>query len=256
MDRARPWRVFPAAVFSGLAAAVVGTSVYPVLGVPLYKETSQLHGLAAWLASDAVGVLAITPLFYLAVREGREELTRESLRECLITVLAPFACLWLLYGAPAAALPPWLASPHLIWLPIAWALLRYSQFAVLFATVTSFYTLWIVTVRGHGPFLLDRPDASGSAILVFVGITTAVTLLVQGLIAQLRLAHERLESRNIELSSEVEFQIEQLEHELEERSRLQRSLERAKKAAEQASQAKSEFLANMSHEIRTPHVHR
>ncbi len=58
-------------------------------------------------------------------------------------------------------------------------------------------------------------------------------------------AHDRLEQR-------VEERTSQLQVEINERERIQQELVRAKDAAEAASQAKSEFLANMSHEIRTP----
>ena len=61
----------------------------------------------------------------------------------------------------------------------------------------------------------------------------------------LKRAHEELEER-------VEQRTSELVNEIRERERVQKDLIYTKEAAEEANRAKSEFLANMSHEIRTP----
>ncbi len=61
----------------------------------------------------------------------------------------------------------------------------------------------------------------------------------------LKRAHDQLEERVTQRTSE-------LVGEIRERERIQKDMSHAKEAAEAANRAKSDFLANMSHEIRTP----
>ncbi|MGP8331854.1 MAG: response regulator, partial [Methanosarcinaceae archaeon] len=68
----------------------------------------------------------------------------------------------------------------------------------------------------------------------------------------LQKAHNKLEIRVQERTSELVKSNEQLGQEIAERKGTEEKLRQAKEAAEAANRAKSEFLANMSHEIRTP----
>ncbi|MCK4339033.1 MAG: response regulator [Candidatus Cloacimonetes bacterium] len=68
----------------------------------------------------------------------------------------------------------------------------------------------------------------------------------------LRKAHDELEIRVKERTTELRATNEQLQQEITERKRTEIALAEAKVAAESANKAKSDFLASMSHELRTP----
>jgi signal transduction histidine kinase/DNA-binding NarL/FixJ family response regulator len=82
-------------------------------------------------------------------------------------------------------------------------------------------------------------------------IIPVLVYLYQGSINNLieRVRRSETEKREAEL-----FQLKnvELQHEIEERKRVEADLLKARKNAESANQAKSTFLANMSHELRTP----
>ena len=69
---------------------------------------------------------------------------------------------------------------------------------------------------------------------------------------EIQSAKEELESAHDQLERRVEERTSQLTGEIQERQRVLADLEKAKDNAEAANRAKSDFLANMSHEIRTP----
>ncbi|MCK5341547.1 MAG: GAF domain-containing protein, partial [Desulfobulbaceae bacterium] len=85
-------------------------------------------------------------------------------------------------------------------------------------------------------------------------VADEITVGIERMLAEdeLKKAHDALEFRVRERTSELGKVNLALRKEIDDRRRIEHELEQAKAVAENAALAKSEFLANMSHEIRTP----
>ena len=93
-------------------------------------------------------------------------------------------------------------------------------------------------------------DASGQPVRM-IGINRDITEQKRAKEA-LQKAHDELEQRVKERTSELTRANELLQAEVQQRRQIEAALRQAKEAAEAASRAKSTFLATMSHELRTP----
>ena len=216
-------RFIPAAFASGLTSAIFGVGVYELLGQQLF-DLSLLHSLATWTISNAVGVVIIAPVYFMALASEQSFCTSLRLRSMTTGLVVVTATVILLFGPFSSELPVWLNQPHLIWIPIVWAMLYYPQFVVSILCVVTFYLLWITTALGYGPFAQQTPDSAVTSMQVFAGISFTFALLIQALVERLRKIQARLRMRNSELRAELEDKVRQLEVELVQRRELEENL--------------------------------
>jgi signal transduction histidine kinase/CheY-like chemotaxis protein len=200
------------AAFIGTAVAAIGGTV----GIKLFHSatTPALTIWQHWVASDALGIVAVAPLVIelaaaLRQRPPRRELIEGVLAVAALTLMSGLAIL-LPSELVATVVPIALLFPPLLWL----AARCRPVFAAAAACLVSLLVVWTITF-GAGYF--GNPDlpigervlaAQASILLVSLG-----SLVLASLFAEIR-------DKNHEL--------------------------------EIASQHKSQFLANMSHELRTP----
>ncbi|MBF0194828.1 MAG: response regulator [Magnetococcales bacterium] len=117
----------------------------------------------------------------------------------------------------------------------------YFMFFLIIALLGIFISWWLARTITTPLTMLDQATKSLAAGRMSTRVAIHSNDEVGGLIQSFNQMAQDLESSNQELQREVE-----------ERTRLESAHRKAKKDADSANKAKSEFLASMSHEIRTP----
>ncbi len=165
----------------------------------------RLHGgdfgstFVTWWASNAAGLLILTPVLLAPVASARLGASGRRKLEAavLLAVLATCACL--LFGLASLALLPltFLLLPGMLW-----AALRFGVFGCAVAGMVVAAIAVGATLNGHGPFALSpglTPQARVLLLQLFLAATIVLPLLIA--VAQAERDHVRaeLERQRIEL---------------------------------------------------------
>jgi PAS domain S-box-containing protein len=172
-----------------LGLMAFGAAIAPMLAASVGATTLLLTHVRAWsgfssawqvwFLGDAMGVLIITPLFFVTRRELTTSLKKSSMIE-------PFA---LLFGLTATCLAifggrlglgmkddtlAFLAFPFVIWAAIRFRALGAAIATFLIAAIS----VW-GTAHGNGPFVKHNPLHDAALLQIFIAVT-AITGLVLG----------------------------------------------------------------------------
>jgi PAS domain S-box-containing protein len=171
-----------------LGLMALGAAVAPMIAASVGVITLLLTHVRAWSGfstawqvwwlGDAMGVLIITPMFFVR----RRELIR-SFRNC--GIIEPLA---LLFGLVATCLAifgqlgPGLKDDALAFLAfpfVIWAAIRFRTFGAAIATfLIAAISVW-ATAQGNGPFAKHNPLHDAALLQIFIAVT-AITGLALG----------------------------------------------------------------------------
>ena len=248
-----------------LVAASIGT-IGMILGGSGSWENAHIMWFMWWLG-DACGILLFTPLLYAWWRPPKMWSAGKRLFEWLVVITFPMLISWYtFYGKQVAQLQAsgnlqFLVVPFLLWAAIRLGL----RGTTLVSLIICGWVLW-GAANNSGPFAMDSAVAVGLIESSVILVITLTGLVVQALFREhvlsmdkLRNAHQQLEERVKERTSDLECSNERLRQEIETKTlaekalnKSERQLHKAKQAAEQASDSKTRFLAAASHDLRQP----
>lgn len=248
-----------------LSAASVGTLAM-LLGGNGTLEDAHIMWFVWWIG-DACGILLFTPLLYVWWRRPKKWSAGKRLFEWLIVITFPMLISWYtFYGEQVAQLQAsgnlqFLVVPFLLWAAIRLGL----RGTTLVSLIICGWVLW-GAANNSGPFAMQSAVAVGLIESSVILVITLTGLVVQALfrehslsMGKLRNAHQQLEERVKERTSDLEHSNERLRQEIRVKTQTEnalnkseRQLHKAKQAAEKASESKTRFLAAASHDLRQP----
>jgi PAS domain S-box-containing protein len=186
-ERVREVAIFVGVVVSGAVIAPT-LALLPLATIYPLPAMELLANWWTWWQGDACGMLLITPLVLTWSAPGMTW-TREKVLE-----LIAFAALLLAAGDfvfTGSAGRTFVMVPFIVW-----AAFRFGQREVTTTSaVICAMALWYTLGRFTGPFAEVPSNESLLLLLVFVSTVVVTGLMLCALLAQLRAAHEELETR-------------------------------------------------------------
>ncbi len=196
------------AILGLLAATVAGTAISGIGGAVSYKlfhspDVPMMTSWWHWFASDAVGILAVAPLFIGVATSIRRPPVRVEIREASVALGALAAMTIFIIAMPEQAwetmLPGVLLVPILLWIAARFR----SVFSAVGGFMVSLMVVW-TTIYGIGHFGGRGLSAEDRALQAqtFVVFVMLGALVSAALFAERRRAESRLVRSNLALERE------------------------------------------------------
>ncbi len=196
-----------------VAAALGSTLVSATVGVATLYASGVVTGAGlavawrAWWVGDAIGDLIVAPLLLVWWTPPRLPAPRARIVEGAAVCVLSLACSFAVFGGKLAM------GIHLLFAPLVWAAVRLRQRGSSLAILIISASAIAGTAAGHGPFTHAELHNGLLELQSFMGLVTAVTLLLGAAVAE---------------------------------------RDHARRVAVEALQGRDDFLSIASHELRTP----
>jgi len=198
-----------------LGLMALGAAVAPIIAASVGVTTLLLTHVRAWSGfstawqvwwlGDAMGVLVITPMFFVTRRELIRSFRASRIMEPLALLFGLVATCLAIFGRMGPGMKDdalaFLAFPFVIW-----AAIRFRAFGAAIATfLTAAISVW-ATAHGKGPFTKQDPLHDAALLQIFIGVTGITGLALGAVITERAEAGEASESKDKLLTALQEAQ--------------------------------------------------
>jgi PAS domain S-box-containing protein len=226
LDRVRD--VLALVVFGAVASTIVSASVgMASLGIGGQIDARDVPAAwRLWWLGDMGGDLIVAPLLFALATSRLVKPHRRQVIEGLSLAVLVIAISGLTFSqsTPLA---------YLIFPLLAWSALRFGQLgATVGPSVVAVVSVWF-TARGMGPFAESSRDDSLLLSQTFVGVTSAMSLLMAGFVTERSNAKAALQTARDELERRVHERTAELARSLEARKEIESGLRQSERQLRQ-----------------------
>jgi len=211
-----------------LGLMALGAAVAPMIAASVGVITLLLTHVRAWSGfstawqvwwlGDAMGVLIITPMFFVTRRELIRSFRTPGIIEPLVLLFGLVATCLALFGRLGLGLKDdalaFLAFPFVIW-----AAIRFRTFGAAIATfLIAAISVW-GTAHGNGPFAKHNPIHDAALLQIFIGVTAITGLVLGAVITERAEAGEASETKGklVTALQDAQVSLQEAHAQLEER---------------------------------------
>ena len=188
-----------------LGLMTLGAAVAPMIAASVGTTTLLLTHVRAWSGfgtawrvwwlGDAMGVLIITPIFFVTSRELTRTFKTSGMIEALVLLFGLVATCLAIFGFRGLGFKDdvlaFLAFPFVIW-----AAIRFRAFgAALAALLIAALSVW-GTAHGNGPFAKHNALHDAALLQIFIAVTALTGLVLGALIAERAEAGEASDAKD------------------------------------------------------------
>ena len=232
--------IFLAGFLSSLISATFGTSSLYFNGaidISVYLKT-----WIAWWLGDVLGVLIFVPLIIYWSRWRNVYFSIRETAEALLMLFLLFIFCLIIFGEILGEpfIDPLLI--FLLFLPLIWSALRFGFRMTIFCILSLSVISIIATMSGRGPFVRVSLAESLVFLQIFMAVISSTSLIITGIIDNLKQVKEELTKFNQELEIKVKKRANALIKSKEEQLRHEIQLEEKER----------DFVSMASHQLLTP----
>jgi len=181
------------AVVAPLIAATIGVTILLLTHVRAWSGFCTAWQV--WWLGDAMGVLIITPMFFVTSRGLGRSFKTSGMIEPLALLLGLVATCLAIFGFRGLGFKDdvlaFLAFPFMIW-----AAIRFRVFGAALATLLiAALSVW-GTAHGSGPFAKHNPLHDAVLLQIFIGVTAITGLVLGALISERAEAGEASDAKD------------------------------------------------------------
>lgn len=183
-----------AASGSTLISATIGVTSLFVTGTII--PTAYAETWTAWWIGDMLGNLVVAPILLVWSRQPKAAISWKETWEIGIALIVLMGITFVVFGNIVAFGYPF---TYLIFLPLIWISLRFSQHVVTSAMLIVSMISIVGTLQGLGPFVTASITNSLLLLQLFIAVGTSISLLLGAIVSERRSTESRLKKRTREL---------------------------------------------------------